>query len=88
MRIEWLFNRRLLALSLGLLIAAGLSAVQTLPRAEDPYLIARNATVLAPYPGATPEQIEALVAGRLSKNCAPFPRSACWNPRLAKASRC
>ncbi len=62
MRIEWLFNRRLLALSLGLLIAAGLSAVQTLPRAEDPYLIARNATVLAPYPGATPEQIEALVA--------------------------
>ena len=62
MRIEWLFNRRLLALSLGLLLAAGLSAVQTLPRAEDPYLIARNATVLAPYPGATPEQIEALVA--------------------------
>ena len=61
-RIEWLFNRRLLALSLGLLIVAGLSAIQTLPRAEDPHLVARIATVLAPYPGATPEQIEALVA--------------------------
>ncbi|MFC7368706.1 efflux RND transporter permease subunit [Vreelandella zhaodongensis] len=61
-RIEWLFNRRLLALTLGLLVVAGLSAIQTLPRAEDPHLVARMATVLAPYPGATPEQIEALVA--------------------------
>lgn len=61
-RIEWLFNRRLVALVLGLLVVAGLSAIQTLPRAEDPHLIARMATVLAPYPGATPEQIEALVA--------------------------
>lgn len=61
-RIEWLFNRRLLALMLGLLVVAGLSAIQTLPRAEDPHLVARMATVLAPYPGATPEQIEALVA--------------------------
>ncbi|TVP46972.1 MAG: efflux RND transporter permease subunit [Halomonas sp.] len=61
-RIEWLFNRRLVALVVGLLVVAGLSAIQTLPRAEDPYLVARMATVLAPYPGATPEQIEALVA--------------------------
>lgn len=62
MRIEWLFNRRLLALILGLLVVSGLSAIQTLPRAEDPHLVARMATVLAPFPGATPEQIEALVA--------------------------
>ncbi|GEK51678.1 efflux RND transporter permease subunit [Vreelandella venusta] len=61
-RIEWLFNRRLVALTLGLLVVAGLSAIQTLPRAEDPHLIARMATVLAPFPGATPEQVEALVA--------------------------
>ena len=61
-RIEWLFNRRLLALTLGLLVVAGLSAINTLPRAEDPHLVARMATVLAPFPGATPEQIEALVA--------------------------
>ncbi|MEC7296519.1 MAG: efflux RND transporter permease subunit, partial [Pseudomonadota bacterium] len=40
----------------------GFSPYQTLPRAEDPHLVARIATVLAPYPGATPEQIEALVA--------------------------
>ncbi|BBI53952.1 hypothetical protein HORIV_63730 [Vreelandella olivaria] len=61
-RLEWLFNRRLLALALGLLVVAGLSAIQTLPRAEDPHLVARMATVLAPFPGATPEQVEALVA--------------------------
>ncbi len=61
-RLEWLFNRRLVALTLGLLVVAGLSAIQTLPRAEDPHLIARMATVLAPFPGATPEQVEALVA--------------------------
>lgn len=61
-RLEWLFNRRLLALTLGLLVVAGLSAINTLPRAEDPHLVARMATVLAPFPGATPEQIEALVA--------------------------
>ena len=54
-RLEWLFNRRLLALALGLLVVAGLSAIQTLPRAEDPHLVARMATVLAPFPGATPE---------------------------------
>ena len=40
----------------------GFSPYQTLTRAEDPHLVARIATVLAPYPGATPEQIEALVA--------------------------
>ncbi|GHE20188.1 efflux RND transporter permease subunit [Halomonas urumqiensis] len=61
-RLEWLFNRRLLALSIGLLLVAGLSAIQTLPRSEDPRMIVRMATVLAPYPGAEPERVEALVA--------------------------
>ncbi|MFN4088593.1 MAG: efflux RND transporter permease subunit [Alphaproteobacteria bacterium] len=56
-----LLNRRLLVLVLGFLLVLGLSAVQTLPRLEDPTLVARNATVLTFYPGADAERVEALV---------------------------
>ena len=57
-----LFNRRLLAMVLGLLVVSGLAAIETLPRQEDPRITARNAQVLAEYPGADPQRVEALVA--------------------------
>jgi len=60
--LDALFNRRLLAMAIGLLIVAGLSAIQNLPRQEDPRIINRNATVLTHYPGADPARVEALVS--------------------------
>ncbi|WP_142850451.1 efflux RND transporter permease subunit [Telmatospirillum sp. J64-1] len=57
-----LFNRRILALALGFLLVLGLSAIQTLPRLEDPRLIPRQATILTAYPGADAQQVEALVS--------------------------
>ena len=39
----------------------GLSAIQTLPRLEDPRIDLRNALILTAYPGASAERVEALV---------------------------
>jgi multidrug efflux pump subunit AcrB len=54
-------NPRLLALACALLIVAGLAALASLPTTEDPRVLNRWATVLTPFPGATPERVEALV---------------------------
>ena len=59
--VQLLFNRRLVAMVIGLVIVAGMTAIETLPRQEDPRFIGRNATVLTPYPGAEPSRVEALV---------------------------
>ena len=58
-----LFYRRphLLVLSILIILVAGLSALGTLPRLEDPRIDTRNALVITPYPGASAEQVEALV---------------------------
>jgi multidrug efflux pump subunit AcrB len=56
-----LFNRRFLALAIGLLLVVGIGALQTLPRLEDPRIVVRTATVLTFYPGADAERVEALV---------------------------
>ena len=59
-----LFYRRghLLILSLLVLITAGLSALGSLPRIEDPRIDTRNALVITQYPGASAERVEALVS--------------------------
>ncbi|MBW4652096.1 MAG: efflux RND transporter permease subunit [Kaiparowitsia implicata GSE-PSE-MK54-09C] len=54
-------NRQLLALTLTLIIVWGLAAVFTLPRMEDPAITQRVATVVTPFPGASPERVESLV---------------------------
>ena len=54
-------NPRLIALAGALLIVAGLAAIATLPTTEDPHVTNRVAVVLTPFPGATPERVEALV---------------------------
>ena len=52
---------RLLALAILLISVAGISALQVLPRAEDPELTRRFANVHTFWPGADAERIEALV---------------------------
>ncbi|MGF1687448.1 efflux RND transporter permease subunit [Photobacterium japonica] len=58
-------NTRLLILTVGLLIVAGLSAISTLPRAEDPVIHNRFASVITHFPGATAERVEALITEKI-----------------------
>ncbi|MEW9797347.1 efflux RND transporter permease subunit [Alteromonas sp. CYL-A6] len=51
----------LLFLSIIILLVAGLSALGTLPRLEDPRIDTRNALIITAYPGASAERVEALV---------------------------
>ncbi|GAB4193139.1 MAG: efflux RND transporter permease subunit [Wenzhouxiangellaceae bacterium] len=55
-------NPRLLGLLAALIVVSGLAAYAALPTTEDPRVLNRIATVLTPYPGATPERVEALVS--------------------------
>jgi multidrug efflux pump subunit AcrB len=58
-------NPRLVILLIGLLIVAGLSALKTLPRLEDPRLSSRFAVVKTFWPGASAERVEALVTRKI-----------------------
>ncbi|MGF1832255.1 efflux RND transporter permease subunit [Photobacterium sanguinicancri] len=58
-------NTRLLVLAVALLVVSGLSALNTLPRAEDPIIKNRHASVVTHYSGATAERVEALVTEKL-----------------------
>ncbi|WP_395340029.1 efflux RND transporter permease subunit [Ningiella sp. W23] len=51
----------LLVLSIVIILVAGLSAIQSLPRLEDPRIDLRNVIVLTSFPGASAERVEALV---------------------------
>ncbi len=52
---------RLVVLVLGVVLVAGLAAMQAIGRQEDPTLISRYMLATAVFPGATPERVEALV---------------------------
>lgn len=54
-------NRRLLTLSILLIVVSGMSSFFVLPRMEDPVLNQRAAIILTQLPGATPERVEALI---------------------------
>ncbi|MCL1040827.1 efflux RND transporter permease subunit [Shewanella marisflavi] len=54
-------NGRLASLVIALLIVAGLGAINSLPRMEDPSITNRFASVVTHYPGASAERVEALV---------------------------
>lgn len=66
-------NPRLIALFTALLLVAGLAALTALPTSEDPRVLNRVATVLTPYPGATPERVEALVTEPLENALRTLP---------------
>ncbi len=55
-------NPRLIALFSSMLIVAGLASLLALPTTEDPHVLNRVAIVLTPFPGASPERVEALVS--------------------------
>lgn len=57
----FLRHGHLLALSIIIILVAGLSAINSLPRLEDPRIDTRNVLILTPYPGASAERVEALV---------------------------
>jgi multidrug efflux pump subunit AcrB len=54
-------NGHLLVLSIMVLVVAGLSAINNIPRLEDPRIDTRNVLVITPYLGASAERVEALV---------------------------
>jgi multidrug efflux pump len=58
-------NTRLLILAVALLVVSGLSALSALPRAEDPIIKNRIASVVTHFPGATAERVEALVTEKI-----------------------
>ena len=55
-------NGHLLALSIIIILVAGISAINTLPRLEDPRIDLRNVVVLTSFPGASAQRVEALVS--------------------------
>ncbi|WP_137226447.1 efflux RND transporter permease subunit [Shewanella sp. MEBiC00475] len=57
----FLENGRLTSLFIALLIVAGLGAISSLPRTEDPHITNRFSSVITQYPGASAERVEALV---------------------------
>jgi multidrug efflux pump subunit AcrB len=54
-------NGHLLVLSIMVLVVAGVSAINNIPRLEDPRIDTRNVLVITPYPGASAQRVEALV---------------------------
>jgi len=67
MTIDTLYYRkqRLLALTLLVLIAAGLSALASIGRQEDPTITNLSATISTVYPGADPVRVESLVTRKI-----------------------
>ncbi len=60
-------NRRLLVLTIILIVVSGTSSYMVLPRMEDPVLNERVALVNTYFPGADPERVEALVTEKLEE---------------------
>lgn len=60
-------NRRLLALSILLIVVAGLAGYRSLPRLEDPELTPRFARITTRLPGAKAERVETLVTEKLEE---------------------
>ncbi|WP_020683313.1 efflux RND transporter permease subunit [Marinobacterium rhizophilum] len=58
-------NGRLLTLLVAVLIVAGIGALATLPRTEDPRILNRQAIVITHLPGASAERVEALVSEKI-----------------------
>ena len=52
---------RLVVLTLGAVLVAGLASLTEIGRQEDPSITNRFATILTPFPGASADRVEALV---------------------------
>jgi len=60
-------NGRLMSLTIILLIVAGIGAISTLPRTEDPRILNRVASVLTYLPGASAERVEVLLTEKIEQ---------------------
>ena len=58
-------NPRVLAIAVALIVVAGLSALTTIVRQEDPSITNGVAVIVTPYPGASAERVEALVTDKI-----------------------
>jgi len=61
-------NRHLLWLSIVVILVAGLSAILSLPRLEDPRIVNRGPLIITAVPGASAERVEALVTEVLEES--------------------
>lgn len=68
-----LTNPRAFALIVALIIVAGLAALSSLPRNEDPRIANRNGLVLTEFAGASAERVEALVTEPLERRLREIP---------------
>ena len=66
-------NGRLVALLIALLVIVGTTALQVLPRMEDPRTETRAALIQTPYPGANALRVEALVTRTIEDELRELP---------------
>ena len=61
-------DKRLFALAILMVLAMGLSTLLTIGRQEDPTITNLFATILTPYPGASPDRVESLVTEKIEES--------------------
>ncbi|MEM1130145.1 MAG: efflux RND transporter permease subunit [Pseudomonadota bacterium] len=66
-------NPRLVALILLVVVSAGLSALLSLGRQEDPTITNITAVITTPFPGADPARVEALVTEKIEEELRSIP---------------
>ena len=66
-------QKRYLALMLLMIVALGSSALSSIGRQEDPTITNLFATVITPYPGASPARVEALVTEKIEAELRGIP---------------
>ncbi|NNE22466.1 MAG: efflux RND transporter permease subunit [Rhizobiales bacterium] len=73
--METLFyrNKRMYAVAILMILAAGLSAFLSVGRQEDPTISNLFATVVTPYPGADPARVESLVTEKIEDELKKIP---------------
>ena len=60
---EW----RVFALTIGIIVVTGLTAVSTIGRQEDPTITNLFTTITTPFPGASPARVESLVTEKIEE---------------------
>jgi len=66
-------NGRIMSLVIALILVAGLGALNTLTRMEDPRITNRHALIITSFPGASAERIEALITEKLELKLRELP---------------
>ncbi|MEE9603045.1 MAG: efflux RND transporter permease subunit, partial [Thermoguttaceae bacterium] len=66
-------NKRIVALTVLMILAAGISALVSIGRQEDPTITNIFATIVTPYPGADPARVESLVTEKIEDELKKIP---------------